>query len=109
MYSPHSPHAATAEATHERSDVLDLAAGIERRRESGNPCRMERGPMHRVLAILALPLAVVMACKSDDDEQKSPQDSYPGRFSQAVCTAMEPCCKANGLAFDRGSCELGGA
>ena len=47
---------------------------------------------------------VVLACSSKGADQ-----DYATAYAKAVCDSMAPCCMANGLTFDKGQCELGGA
>jgi hypothetical protein len=53
-------------------------------------------------------LAFAFGCASDERE-KTPTELYPSRYASAVCAEYESCCRANGLSFDRGKCELSAA
>jgi hypothetical protein len=59
--------------------------------------------MGRVLLLFTL----IVACS--EDEGKAPEDEYAGRYAEAKCEVLEPCCKANGLSFKRDTCVVGGA
>jgi hypothetical protein len=65
--------------------------------------------MRTILPALALFAALSASACSSDDSQPSQEDTYPGRYAHAWCAVLEPCCRANGLSFDEGRCELGGA
>jgi hypothetical protein len=56
-------------------------------------------------------IACVLGCSSSDKQTAVPPnaDNYPSRYADAVCGVLGPCCSDNGLAFDQGSCRLGGA
>lgn len=64
--------------------------------------------LHDLTPLLVGAFTIAAAgCSSDQGEIS--EDEYPGRYADAVCGSMEPCCRDNGLAFDHGNCVLGGA